>query len=97
MKEVIGLQGSPTMVPRQTLVKTINGTDHLLTDVEKLVLASVESGWRRDKGLRIAKILERASKPHYGTAEEQLEYAVENGWDALVSRNLLIKSNFKSA
>lgn len=30
-------------------------------------------------------------KAAYGTAEEQIEYAVENGFDALVTRNVAIK------
>lgn len=36
---------------------------------------------------------EAVRQREYGTAEEQLEYAIENGWDALVSRNLQIKAD----
>ena len=33
----------------------------------------------------------------YGTAKEQIEYAVENGMDALIARNLAIKEKYPKA
>lgn len=45
---------------------------------------------------RVPTYLELRSK-EYGTAKEQIEYAVENGMDALIARNLAIKEKYPKA
>lgn len=63
----------------------------LRTADEKEKNAIAEQKEREKK--EAAKI--EASKPNYGSVEDQLKYATENGLDALVSRNIEIRNNFK--
>lgn len=45
---------------------------------------------------KVPTYLELRSK-EYGSAKEQIEYAVENGMDALIARNLAIKEKYPKA
>lgn len=75
-------------------VKTINGVHYLLTDTDKAEIAAKEAEWKNAAIERIAETAIERRKIEYGTAEDQLEFAVENGWNALVERNMKIKLNY---
>ncbi len=94
MKEVINLEESLIEVIDATPIKTIDGQDYVLSIEEKSIVSKYEKAWREGRGKRIAAIIEKASKPDYGTAEEQLEYLCESGLTALVVRNTIIKNQF---
>lgn len=91
MKEVINLQGEKELIDNSIIVKTINGIHYLLNDEEKTEILNKEIEWNA-KAAKEEIIFSR--KAAYGTAEEQIEYAIENGWNALTERNLAIKAKF---
>ena len=74
--------------------KTVDGVDVPLTSAEKLALVAMEDIWRANKGKRVKALLDKLNKPDYGTIEEQFLYAVENGFEELRQRNLIIKNNY---
>lgn len=90
-KKAIDLQGKIVIVPIETPTKVINGEHYLLNADDLSEIAEKEAAYLASKPTRQnAEIIEKR-KLAYGTAEQQIEYAIENGWEALRFRNLSIK------
>lgn len=100
-KEVQDKDGNVTTVPFETPCHAgKNGNLPVMLDVtlDAAVFTELAERATKAEAAREEYITNRKYKDDrtkaYGTAEEQLEYAVENGWDALTTRNMNIKSTY---
>lgn len=91
MKTAIDNNGFEIEVTLDTPVKTIDGVHYLLSEIDLAEISDKEVKWQLKEPERITQSIINKRQKEYGTAESQLEYAVENGWDALVQRNYAIK------
>ncbi len=93
MKIAVDIKGAVTEVPENMPVKTIDGVHYLLTPEDEAEIANKEALYAAKASERTREEVFNKRRQQYGSAEEQLEYAVENSWDALVARNKKINQN----
>lgn len=91
MKTAIDNNGAKVLVPLDTPVKTVDGVHYLLNAADSAEIKAKEDKWAAGSAKRAEAKVIAARLAEYGTAEAQIEYAVEHGWDALVARNKAIK------
>lgn len=95
MKIALDYNEKEVEVSDDTPVDTINGIHYLLTPLRQKEELEKKEAWEAAEPQRLVEVAINNRKIEYGTAEEQIEYAVENGWDALVKRNLAIKDKYQ--
>jgi hypothetical protein len=94
MKFAFDTNGKQIQVPENTPVRTVDGAHYLLNDKDREEIKQREDEWKATEKDRLNKRVVKKRLQNYGSAEEQLEYAIENGWDALVARNKSIKEKY---
>ena len=94
MKTVIDLQGNEIEVSEDTPVRTKNGVHYLLNDADKAEIAQRESAYQAVLAERKANEYIEKRIAEYGTMAEQMEYIVENGYDAWKARVEEIKAKY---
>jgi len=97
MKYAIDNNGAEVQVPIDTPVSTKDGVHYLLTPEAEEELATRNAIWESKAPERAVQAVIRKRVNEYGTAEEQLEFLVENGLQALIDRNTAIKQKYPKA
>jgi hypothetical protein len=94
MKKAIDLNGNEVEVSIDTPVKTKNGVHYLLSDADNLELEERETAYTKALAERKANEYKAKRQAEYGTMAEQMEYLVENGYDAWKARVEEIKLKY---
>lgn len=93
MKDVIDLKGKKIKVPLETPVVTRNGVHFIPSNKDKIEIKERELEYKKEAKIIKNNNIIQKRRQLKGSAEFQLEYAIENGWDALILKNKQIDNN----